>query len=72
MVNIITGRRVELVPVLAGHRDVNAIDLTGCVDDVELLTRAEAEAADSVTRVVKARTVWARLERRPAPRASTR
>jgi acyl-CoA reductase-like NAD-dependent aldehyde dehydrogenase len=54
VVNIITGRRIELVPVLAGHRDVNAIDVTGCVDDHELLTRAEAEAADSVTRVVKA------------------
>jgi acyl-CoA reductase-like NAD-dependent aldehyde dehydrogenase len=54
VVNIITGRRVELVPVLAAHRDVNAIDLTGCADDHDLLARAEAEAADSVTRVVKA------------------
>jgi acyl-CoA reductase-like NAD-dependent aldehyde dehydrogenase len=56
VVNIITGRRIELVPVLAGHRDVNAVDLTGCADDHDLLTRAEAEASDGVTRVVKAAT----------------
>ncbi len=55
VVNIITGRRQELVPVLAGHRDVNAIDLTG-VDDHELRARAEVEAADSVTRVVNAQS----------------
>jgi acyl-CoA reductase-like NAD-dependent aldehyde dehydrogenase len=54
VVNVITGRRAELVPVLAAHRDLNAIDLTGCADDHDLLTRAEAEAADGVTRVVKA------------------
>ena len=57
VVNIITGRRVELVPVLAGHRDVNALDLTGVADDHELLTRAEQEAADGVTRVVRAPAV---------------
>jgi acyl-CoA reductase-like NAD-dependent aldehyde dehydrogenase len=54
VVNIITGRRAELAPVLAAHRDVNAIDLTGCAGDHDLLARAEADAADGVTRVVKA------------------
>jgi acyl-CoA reductase-like NAD-dependent aldehyde dehydrogenase len=54
VVNLITGRRRELVPVLAGHRDVDAIDLTGCADDTQLRREAEALAADSVTRVVTA------------------
>jgi acyl-CoA reductase-like NAD-dependent aldehyde dehydrogenase len=54
VVNVITGRRRELVPVLAGHRDVDALDITGCADDPELRQQAEALAADSVTRVVMA------------------
>ncbi len=29
VVNVLTGRAAELAPVLAGHMDVNAIDLTG-------------------------------------------
>ena len=29
VVNVLTGRTAELAPVLAGHMDVNAIDLTG-------------------------------------------
>ncbi len=29
-VNLLTGMTAELAPWLAGHRDVNAIDLTGC------------------------------------------
>ncbi len=31
VVNVLTGRLAELAPVLAGHLDVNAIDLTGAV-----------------------------------------
>ena len=54
VVNILTGRRAELVPWMAGHRDVNAVDLTGCADEPELLAAAEEEAADGVKRVVKA------------------
>ena len=49
VVNILTGRRDELAPVLAGHMDVNAIDLTGANGDVAELERA---AADNVKRVV--------------------
>jgi acyl-CoA reductase-like NAD-dependent aldehyde dehydrogenase len=48
-VNILTGRRAELAPWLAGHMDVNAIDVTGAdglVEDVERL------AAENVKRVV--------------------
>ena len=49
VVNVLTGSRAELAPVLAAHMDVNAIDLTGADDG-----RAELErlAADNVKRVV--------------------
>ena len=50
VVNVLTGRKVDLCPVLAGHMDVNAIDLAGVDGD-----RAELErlAADNVKRVVR-------------------
>ena len=49
VVNILTGLQAELAPILAGHMDVNAIDLTGANG-----TSAELErlAADNVKRVV--------------------
>jgi acyl-CoA reductase-like NAD-dependent aldehyde dehydrogenase len=49
VVNLLTGRKTELAPVLAGHMDVNAIDLSGVDGD-----RAELErlAAENVKRVV--------------------
>lgn len=49
-VNILTGLAGELAPWLAGHMDVNAIDLTGADGD-----RAELEklAAENVKRVVR-------------------
>jgi acyl-CoA reductase-like NAD-dependent aldehyde dehydrogenase len=49
-VNILTGDRDELAPVLAGHMDVNAIDLTGAGDDTAELERL---AAGNVKRVVR-------------------
>ena len=49
VVNILTGRTAELVPWLAGHMDVNAIDVTGVPED--LLTEAETLAAENVKRV---------------------
>jgi acyl-CoA reductase-like NAD-dependent aldehyde dehydrogenase len=50
VVNVLTGAVAELAPVLAGHMDVNAIDLTG----VEPAARAGLEelAAENVKRVV--------------------
>jgi acyl-CoA reductase-like NAD-dependent aldehyde dehydrogenase len=50
VVNILTGRKSELCPVLAAHMDVNAVDLFGVDGD-----RAELErlAADNVKRVVR-------------------
>jgi acyl-CoA reductase-like NAD-dependent aldehyde dehydrogenase len=52
VVNILTGKVRELVPWLAGHMDVNAIDVTGVPDD--MLAEAEALAAENVKRVHRA------------------
>ena len=49
VVNILTGYRDELAPVLAGHMDVNALDLSGSNGQVAELERL---AADNVKRVV--------------------
>lgn len=50
VVNILTGQRAELAPPLAGHRDVDALDLTG-VDDPALAVELEVLAADNLKRV---------------------
>ena len=52
VVNLLTGRVRELVPWLAGHMDVNAIDVTGVPDD--LLAEVEELAAENVKRVHRA------------------
>jgi len=52
VVNILTGSTAELVPWLAGHMDVNAIDVTGVPED--LLREAEQLAAENVKRVHRA------------------
>ena len=49
VVNVLTGRKAELAPVLAAHMDVNALDLAGVDGDVAELERA---AAANVKRVV--------------------
>jgi acyl-CoA reductase-like NAD-dependent aldehyde dehydrogenase len=49
VVNILTGYRAELGPILAGHMDVNAIDVTGANGEVVELERL---AAENVKRVV--------------------
>ena len=53
VVNVLTGSVVELAPVLAGHLDVDGLDLTGlaCLADVDRAAR-EVAAAEDVTRVV--------------------
>ena len=50
VVNVLTGRKRELSPVLAAHMDVNALDLAGAADDAAELERL---AADNVKRVVR-------------------
>jgi acyl-CoA reductase-like NAD-dependent aldehyde dehydrogenase len=52
VVNLLTGHTDELAPVLAGHMDVNAIDLTGVA--VDQRAALEAAAADNVKRVLPA------------------
>jgi acyl-CoA reductase-like NAD-dependent aldehyde dehydrogenase len=49
VVNLLTGITTELAPVLAGHMDVNAIDLTGA--DPASRPDLERLAADNVKRV---------------------
>ena len=50
VVNVLTGRKDELAPVLAAHMDVNAIDVSGVDGDRREL---EALAAENVKRVVR-------------------
>jgi acyl-CoA reductase-like NAD-dependent aldehyde dehydrogenase len=52
VVNLLTGRVGELVPWLAGHMDVNAIDVTGVPD--RLLPQVEELSAENVKRVHRA------------------
>ncbi len=51
VVNVLTGWRKELVPVLAGHVDVDAIDVWGVPP--ELRTEVELLAADNVKRLAR-------------------
>jgi acyl-CoA reductase-like NAD-dependent aldehyde dehydrogenase len=51
VVNVLTGLKSELVPVLAGHVDVDAIDVWGVPDD--LRTDVELVAADNVKRLAR-------------------
>jgi acyl-CoA reductase-like NAD-dependent aldehyde dehydrogenase len=60
VINVLTGLKTELVPVLAGHVDVDAIDVWGVPDD--LRTDVELVAADNVKR----------LSRRPAGTSDAR
>ncbi len=52
VVNVLTGHRDELAPVLAGHMDVNALDVTGANGDGSSRD-LEAAAAENVKRVVR-------------------
>ena len=51
VVNVISGQRSELLPWLAAHMDVNAIDAAACTP--EELTQVETLAAENVKRVIK-------------------
>jgi acyl-CoA reductase-like NAD-dependent aldehyde dehydrogenase len=51
-INILTGKVRELVPWLAGHMDVNAIDVTGVPQD--LRAQVEELSADNVKRITRA------------------
>jgi len=51
VVNVLTGFKRELIPVLAGHADVDALDTWGVPDDMR--TDVELLAADDVKRVLR-------------------
>ncbi len=51
VVNIVSGQRKELIPWLASHMDVNAIDVAGCTADESKVV--EESAAGNVKRVIK-------------------
>jgi len=52
VINVLTGYKKELTPWLAGHMDVNAIDVSGVPES--LRAEVEALAAENVKRVVGA------------------
>jgi acyl-CoA reductase-like NAD-dependent aldehyde dehydrogenase len=62
VVNLVTGLRSELVPVLAGHVDVDALDTWGVPDAMR--TEVETVAADNVKRISRRslRTAEARFD----------
>jgi acyl-CoA reductase-like NAD-dependent aldehyde dehydrogenase len=57
VVNVLTGRPAELAPVLAGHMDVNGIDLTGI--DAPARAALAQLAASNIKRVAYRNEDWA-------------
>jgi acyl-CoA reductase-like NAD-dependent aldehyde dehydrogenase len=57
VVNILTGRRSELVPVLAGHADIDALDTWGVPDDLRV--EVEQLAAEDIKRLLRRPTTTA-------------
>jgi acyl-CoA reductase-like NAD-dependent aldehyde dehydrogenase len=55
VVNVLTGPVAETAPWLAGHLDVNALDLAG-VDEPGLAASLEAAAAENLKRVLRPET----------------
>ena len=51
VVNLLSGRTAELAPVLAAHRDVDALDLAGAPEGLD--PSLEEAAADNVKRVLR-------------------
>jgi aldehyde dehydrogenase family protein len=51
VVNVLTGRKGELIPVLAAHADVDAIDTWGVPEDLRV--EVERLAADDIKRLLR-------------------
>jgi acyl-CoA reductase-like NAD-dependent aldehyde dehydrogenase len=64
--NILTGRTAELAPVLARHRDVDALDLAGA--SAEIAVELEQAAADNVKRVLRRDPAEHGWDGEPTPR----
>jgi acyl-CoA reductase-like NAD-dependent aldehyde dehydrogenase len=58
VVNVLTGRKRELAPVLAGHMDVNALDLAGAKDEDGELERLAAENVKRIVRNGDGQSPW--------------
>jgi acyl-CoA reductase-like NAD-dependent aldehyde dehydrogenase len=58
VVNVLTGMKSELCPVLAGHMDVNALDLAGVDGDRMELERLAAENVKRVVRNGEGQSPW--------------
>lgn len=65
VVNVLTGTVTELAPWLAGHMDVNAVDLSGA-PDATLAAEWERAAADNLKRVRRPHPALATGVDRPA------
>jgi acyl-CoA reductase-like NAD-dependent aldehyde dehydrogenase len=63
VVNLLSGRRDELLPWLASHMDVNALDAGACTD--QELAAVEEAAAGNLKRVVR------QGDAQPSPQAVT-
>jgi acyl-CoA reductase-like NAD-dependent aldehyde dehydrogenase len=57
-VNVVTGQKAELAPVLAAHMDVNALDLAGVDGDSAELERLAAENVKRVVRNGDGQSPW--------------
>jgi acyl-CoA reductase-like NAD-dependent aldehyde dehydrogenase len=66
VVNLLTGKLAELAPVLAAHRDVDALDLAGA--PAELLVELEQAAVSNVKRVLRPDRGGADWSAAPTPR----
>lgn len=55
VVNVLTGSTAELVPWLAGHMDVNALDVTGVPEEMQV--QVEELATENMKRISRARDV---------------
>jgi len=65
-VNLLTGRVAELAPVLAAHRDVDALDLAGA--PASMLVELEQAAVTNVKRVLRPDSVEPDWSAPPTPR----
>jgi acyl-CoA reductase-like NAD-dependent aldehyde dehydrogenase len=65
VVNILTGHTAELGPVLAAHRDVDALDLAGAAPEAE--AELEVAAADNVKRVLRRPPIGVDWSAEPGP-----
>jgi acyl-CoA reductase-like NAD-dependent aldehyde dehydrogenase len=57
VVNVLTGRKSELIPVLAAHADVDALDTWGVPDDLRVAV--EESAAEDIKRLLRRPTTVA-------------